>query len=146
MRKIAVSLLVLCGLAAAVTGAKYFFATEFMPYHAAVAGRTWAQLDQGTQTIISGMLKVIGAGFLGGGVSLLCFAYPAAKGERWPAWGALLVGASVWGPTLYVTILLRQANPGAETPMVPSALVLLLIVVAALLLWRQSAPSTQRES
>jgi hypothetical protein len=146
MKKIGVSLLVLCGLAAAATGARYFFATEFMPYHAAVAGRTWPQIDQGTQTVISGMLKVIGAGFLGGGVSLLCFAYSAARGERWPALGALLVGMSVWGPTLYVTILLRQASPGAETPMVPSILILLLIVVAALLLWRGSSPHTQRGS
>jgi drug/metabolite transporter (DMT)-like permease len=92
------------------------------------------------------MLKVIGAGFLGGGVSLLCFIYPAAKGERWPAVGAVLVGASVWGPTLYVTALLRQASPGAETPMAPSVLILLLIVVAAVLLWRGNSPPAPGES
>lgn len=135
MRKLAVALLVLVALGAIQWAAKYMFATEFMPYHATVVGRSWAEVDQNTQTLLLAMLKVIGAGFLAVGVSLLCFAYRAAKGERWPAWAALLAGAALWVPTLYVTLAVRASRPEAQTPFGATLVALLMLAAAAVLLW-----------
>ena len=116
MRKFAVVLMVLAGLACLAAGARYLVTPEFMPYHAAVAGREWAQLDHGLRTIVLGMLRIVGAGFAGCGAALLAFAFAGARGDRWPGPAAVAVSCIVWLPTLYVTLWLRSANPQAQPP------------------------------
>lgn len=143
MRTLAVLLLVLAGLGAMATGLKYLSLTEFTPVHAAIAGTTWGQLDSGVQSLVLGMLKVMGAGFLGGGVALLCLAYRVGKRDRWPAWAALLISGSVWGPTLYVALSHRGA--GVETPVGPAALLLAMVAAASAIAWIVNDPRRLQE-
>lgn len=145
MRKLAVLLLVLAGLGAVATGVKYLSLAEFTPVHAAIAGTTWGQLGSGVQSLMLGMLKVMGAGFLGGGVALLCLAYRVGKGDRWPAWAALLISGSVWGPTLYVALSHRAANASAETPVGPAALLLAMVAAASAIAWIVNDPRRVQE-
>jgi len=117
-------------------GVRYLRTKEFMPYHAVVAGKSWSELDLGVQTIILGMLKIVGGGLTTYGLALLWLLLPLNRGESWAAWAALTITATAVLPTLYVTIMLRRFQPAAKTPVVPTliALALALAGVAAALL------------
>ena len=117
-------------------GVRYLLTKEFMPYHADVAGKSWSELDLGVQTIILGMLKIVGGGLTTYGLALLWLLLPLNRGESWAAWAALTITATAILPTLYVTIMLRRFQPKAKTPVVPTsiALALALAGVAAALL------------
>jgi cytochrome bd-type quinol oxidase subunit 2 len=110
-------------------GVRYLTTTEFMPYHAVVAGKSWAQLEPGVQTVIVGMLTIIGGCFISFGCAVLWLLVPLNRGEDWARWALLTMTAACVVPTLYVTITLRRFAPQAETPVVPAALALALMVV-----------------
>jgi hypothetical protein len=104
--------------------------SEFMSYHAVVAGQGWSSLTPGLQVIITGMLRILAGGFLGCGLALAFLAMPLWRGERWAAWASLFVGLAVWMPTLTVTFMLKSAAPAAQPPTLPTIAVLALIVAA----------------
>jgi hypothetical protein len=117
-------------------GVRYLRTKEFMPYHAVVAGKSWSELELGVQTIILGMLKIVGGGLTTYGLALLWLLMPLNRGESWAAWAALTITATAVLPTLYVTIMLRRFQPKAKTPVVPTLIALALAlagVVTALL-------------
>lgn len=130
MQIVALIALVLAALLALAFGARYLLAKAFMPYHAAVLGKSWTVLEPRLQIIILGMLKVAGAGLLGYGVSLLWLLLPLHRGEAWAAWAALTVSLAVVGPILYVVVSLRRIEPSAKTPIAPTLVVLGLVVIA----------------
>ena len=129
MRKIPFVLLLLAALLAIYFGVRYLNTQEFMPYHAVVAGKSWAQLEPGLQTIILGMLTIIGGGFVSYGCAVLWLFVPLNRGEAWSRWAILTLTAASIVPTLYVTIALRRFAPQADTPVVPAALVLALTII-----------------
>jgi hypothetical protein len=62
MQIVALVSLVLAAILALAVGVRYLLTKAFMPYHAAVLGKSWAVLEPRLQTIILGMLRVAGAG------------------------------------------------------------------------------------
>lgn len=143
MRKIGLALLLLAGIASIAAGIRYFIADEFMPYHAIVAGRAWSQIEPGTQTIVLGMLKIVGGGFLSCGVALLWLYVPLRRDEAWARWAALSIAAAVWLPTQYVTLVLKSAATAAQPPIIPTAVILVLVIAAVGLLFaaRTNSPN-----
>jgi hypothetical protein len=133
MRKVPFVLLFVAALLAIFFGVRYLTTTEFMPYHAVVAARSWAQLEPGLQTVILGMLTIVGGGFISFGCAVLWLFVPVRRGEGWARWALLTIPAASIAPTLYVTIMLRRFAPQADTPIVPAALVLALMVVGVVL-------------
>jgi len=129
VRKIPFVLLLLAALLAIYFGVRYLSTQEFMPYHAVVAGKSWSQLEPGVQTIILGMLTIIGGGFISYGCAVLWLFVPLNRGEAWSRWAILTLTAASIVPTLYVTIALRRFAPQAETPVAPAALVLTLMIL-----------------
>jgi hypothetical protein len=141
MRKLGLGLLLLAGVLSIGAGTRYLFTGEFMPYHAVVAGKSWSQLEPGVQTIILGMLKILGSGFASCGAALLWLLVPLRRNEVWARWAALTVAAVVWVPTQYVTFVLRDAAPQAQPPIIPTAIILLLVALGVGALF--VAPSTR---
>jgi hypothetical protein len=143
MRKVGLTLLLLAGILSIGAGGRYLLTGEFMPYHAVVAGKAWSQLEPGVQVIILGMLKILGGGFASCGIALLWLLVPLHRNESWARWAALTIAFAVWVPTQYVTLVLRAAAPQAQTPIVPTAVILLLVVlgVGALFVARTSPSS-----
>jgi hypothetical protein len=131
MPKIQLALLSMAALISIFFGIRYFLAKEFMPYHAVVAGKSWSDLDPGLQTVIRGMLRIIGGGFASYGLALLWLLVPLSARQAWATWAALTITASALLPTLYVTIALRRAAPAARTPVLPASLVLALALLGA---------------
>jgi hypothetical protein len=146
MRKTGLALLLLAACASIAAGLRYLLATEFMPYHAIVTGKAWSQVDPGTQTIVLGMLKIVGGGFLSCGVALLWLFVPLRRDEAWARWAALSIAAAVWLPTQYVTFMLKSAAPVAQPPIIPTAaiLVLVLAAVGALFAARTTSPDARQ--
>jgi len=107
-------------------GVRYLRTKEFMPYHAVVAGKSWAEIELGVQTIVLGMLRIVGGGLTTYGLALLWLLLPLNRGESWAPWAALTLTATAVLPTLYVTITLRRFEPRAKTPVVPSLIALAL--------------------
>ena len=128
MSWLAVIFLVLAAMLGILFGIRYLRTGQFMPYHAVVCGKSWSDLEPGVQTIILGMLRIVGGGFVAYGLALLWLLVPLSRGEPWAAWAILTVGAAALVPTLYVTVALRKFEPKAKTPVVPAALAVALLL------------------
>ena len=100
-----------------------------MPYHAQVIGLEWSGLTPQLQAFILGVIKVMGAANLACGAMLLCLVAPLLRGQRWAAYAVLSNAAFLWAPTLYVAISLRSVAPSAQTPVLPVAGMLTVLVV-----------------
>jgi hypothetical protein len=120
----------LAALVSIFFGVRYLLTNEFMPYHAAVAGKSWSQLELGVRTAMLGMLKIVGGGFITYGLALLWLLTPLYHGELWAPWAVLSITATALVPTLYVTVTLRRFEPKAKTPVVPTVIVLALVLAS----------------
>jgi hypothetical protein len=128
MLNLALAAVLLVALAGIVFGVRYMRREAFLPYHEAVAGKSWAELDPGVQVVILGMLKIIGGGFVTLGVTLLWLCLALHEGARWAPWAILIISAAALGPMLYVAIKLRAFRPDAQTPVRPTLVLIILIV------------------
>jgi hypothetical protein len=128
---IAIGVLVIPVVLGLAIGTRYLFATQFMPYQATVLGRSWPELEPRLQAIMLAMLRVVGGGFIALALSIawLCFAF--YHGARWAPWAMLTIAAAMLAPALYSTLVLRQVEPKAKTPLAPTALAIALIVAGA---------------
>jgi hypothetical protein len=126
-------LILLAALISVFFGLRYLLARQFMPYHAVVAGRPWTDLDSGVRTVILGMQRILGGGFIAYGVALLWLLLPMSFRAPWASWAVLTITLPATLPALYVTIALRRAAPSARTPVVPAAVVVALALIGAAL-------------
>jgi hypothetical protein len=128
MLDLALAAVLLVALGGILFGVRYMRREAYLPYHAAVAGKSWNELDPGVQVIILGMLKIIGGGFATLGVTLLWLCFALYEGARWAPWAILTISAVELGPMLYVAIRLRTFRPDAQTPVRPTLAMMVLIV------------------
>jgi hypothetical protein len=129
MLNLALAAVLLVALAGILFGVRYMRRDAFLPYHAAVAGKSWPELDPGVQVVILGMLRIIGGGFATLGVTLLWLCFALHEGARWAPWAILTISALALGPMLYVAAKLRAFRPEAQTPVRPTLAMMLLIVI-----------------
>jgi len=125
------SLISMAALLSIAFGIRYLFTKTFMPYHATVAGQPWSELTPGLQTVILGMLRILGGGFNTYGLALLWLLLPLSRNEAWASWAALTLTLAAVLPTLYVTVYLRRFAPTAKTPIAPASIALALGVVGS---------------
>jgi hypothetical protein len=133
MLNLALAAVLLVALAGIVFGVRYMRRDAFLPYHAAGAGKSWTELDPGVQAVILGMLRIIGGGFVTLGVTLLWLCLALHEGARWAPWAILTISAAALGPMLYVAIKLRSFRPDAQTPVMPTLAMTVLIVFGVVL-------------
>ena len=131
LRRLPLAFILLAAVLSTIAGLRYLAVAEFMPYHAAVAGMPWSRLETGTQTIILGMLRVLGGGFIAAGLALLWLLVPLNRGANWAAWAALTVGAAAWLPAVFVMLGLKAAAPSAQPPLVSALVILAAIAVGS---------------
>jgi hypothetical protein len=129
MQHLALAMVIVVALGGVLFGVRYMLRTAYLPYHAVVAGKPFTELDPGVQAIILGMLKIIGSGFATLGIALLWLCFALHKGERWAPWAVLTVSAVALIPMLYAAITLRTFRPGAPTPVRPTCVMMILIVI-----------------
>jgi uncharacterized protein YjeT (DUF2065 family) len=128
MLNLAITPLVIAGLAGLLFGVRYMRREAYLPYHAAVAGKAWSELDRGVQIVILGMLRLIGGGFATFGVTILWLCYALHEGVRWAPWAILTVSIFALGPTVDVAAKLRALRPDANTPVRPTLVLIVLIL------------------
>src|SRR5437879_12253674 len=93
MLNLALAAVLLVAFGAILFGVRYMWREAYLPYHAAVAGKSFTELDPGVQVIILGMLKIIGGGFATLGVALLWLGCALHDGARW-APSSILTGSA----------------------------------------------------
>ena len=64
VKKIAIILIFIAGLASIGAGYKYIIATQFASYHAELVGKSWSEIEPAIQSMIVGMMTVLGGGFI----------------------------------------------------------------------------------
>jgi hypothetical protein len=128
MLNLALAAVLVVALAGIVFGVRYMRRDAFLPYHAAVAGKSWPEFDPGVQVVILGMLRIIGSGFVTLGVTLLWLCFALHEDARWAPWAILTISAVALGPMLYVATKLRAFRPDAQTPVRPTLAMMVLIV------------------
>jgi hypothetical protein len=128
MLNLALAAVLLVALGAILFGVRYMGREAWLPYHAAVAAKSFVDLDPGVQAVILGMLRIIGGGFVTLGVALLWLCFALTKGAAWAPWAILSVAAVALVPMLYVAVKLRAFRPEAQTPVRPTLVMMVLIV------------------
>jgi hypothetical protein len=109
-----VGLLLIAGASVAF-GLRYLVAKEYLSYHAELTGLAWHDIPPRFQSIILGMLKMVGAGMLAFGIAISCLLLPLSRGEPWAIWAILSLVLVHGLISIYVTIALRKVNPKAKT-------------------------------
>ncbi|MDB4338514.1 hypothetical protein OAA19_00235 [Rubripirellula sp.] len=109
---------------------------EQREYHSIVSGVSWPDLSIGMQTVIYGILKIVGGGFMAFGAGMACLVFPIARGDNWARCCALCLSAFVWLPTLYACFVFLDVNPASNPPVLPALMMFLLPVAGTLLSYR----------
>jgi hypothetical protein len=139
MHSIALLLYSLLALIALAFSAKYLRARTFMPYHEVIIGKPWSAIEPRVQSVVSGMLRIIGGGLLVAGVSLLWLLIPLAEGKPWAAYAATSVVMASSTPTLLVLGSLKRLEPAANPPIIPTA-ASMAVSLLALVLYLAATP------
>ena len=112
-------------------GVVYLVSREVMPYHKAVIGTEWSQLDAGVRTMLVAFLNAYGSAHLAVGLGLgAMLLVPMRRGEAWVRWALLALGLPILATTAFVSAhLARVAEPGPPWRGALALLVLFLLGV-----------------
>ncbi len=142
--KIALAAYLLIGFVDLVLGVIYVSSNQFLSYHSQAVGAAWEDMGAGTQTLILALMKLAGGGWLALGFVTIAFAWAGLKGNNTLARWALPIGTVIfWSASLSATwSVFRQT--GAQTPWVPSLVVMGVTLVALLIdaPWSSRRPDT----
>jgi hypothetical protein len=127
--KIGFGIYLLVAILALAWGFLYLFSHEMMPFHAQAIGKTWTELDRGSQLLIVGLMEVIGAGTLTiGFIVLILLFIPFRRGERWVNWTIFLGGIIFSGLCFFATFKVYLAtNASSPWPLMLIFMVLILM-------------------
>ena len=131
-RRVALACDLLVAFGYAAMGAVYLASPRFMPYHARVAGMTWAEVPPRLRLLLLAFQRGAGAATLACGLAVAILALvPLRRGEPWARWAIAAIGLTGGLPLLAVTVWLARAS-GVLTPwpVVAASVVVLLVGVA----------------
>ena len=110
-------------------GLVYLARSTFMPYHRAALSTSWEELEKPVQTLLLGLIKVAGGGFLVSGLSVVFMTlFPFRAGEVWARFAIPIVGLSMAFPALYATVNVRRHTP-APPPVATTLITIALLLV-----------------
>ena len=132
--RLSVALYCLVGLALVLLGLRYVFASEYMPYHAAVIDTPWNALEPLYQVLFLGLLKGFGSGaFCVGLATMLLTLIPLRAGMAWAYWVVPLIVLTYTGLLSYVTYFaLLPGSAPIRISMVLCGLVVLAVIASLL--------------
>ncbi|MGF1513048.1 MAG: hypothetical protein ACFB5Z_05035 [Elainellaceae cyanobacterium] len=100
----------------------YLLRSEFMPYHALAVGQSWEQIPLPLQTLILGLMKATGGGWLSAAAAMAIILFkPFKRGEIWARWAVPFIGLTTAIPLLYLTLSIAIRTP-ANPPWLAAAL------------------------
>jgi len=131
-RKVAATLYVVNALVSIGLGGTYLLRGSFMPYHADALGRSWTEVEPALQTLLTALMDVAGAGWIGIGVAtLVLVAVPMRRGERWARLLIPVLFLLFYVPALLATLAVLNGTP-ATPPWYGNAVACLATLAGAL--------------
>jgi hypothetical protein len=128
-RRLTISLYSLIAIGCLFQGVRYLSATELMPYHLDVVGKTWFQIRTADQQLLLGLLKGFGSGSLAIGVTLACLVVRMrSTNDMWTHAIAASTALAYSAAIVYTTHVALLAD---ATPIVISRIVFVLAVSAS---------------
>jgi uncharacterized membrane protein len=127
--KVAFTCFLLSMLTSIIFALTYLLRSEFMPYHAAAVGQSWAEVDPAFQILILALMKVAAGGWLAAAFAtgILLF-IPFRRGMRWAYFSIPIIGLSTSLTTLYASLYVARNTP-ASPPWMAAALATILLMV-----------------
>lgn len=120
-----------------LVGMVYLFYPTLMPYHLHILRISWVDLASNYQILFLGLMRVVGAIWISGGVLLGFVVYrPFRMGEAWSQVAIPLTALIRWLILLYVTVHLA-VKTSTWTPWPGCLLVILLLFFGILFSWRK---------
>lgn len=116
MFKLAAALYALNAIPSLAMGVRYFRRTDFMPYQAKAVGHGVAEFSPELRTVILAMLKVIGGGFLGFGVTSLGLCAALWQGSATANWALAIGSAALFGPAWLAASRVDGLGPDMRAP------------------------------
>lgn len=129
-------LLALSSLFGIQYGVKYLLIDEFQENQDTFYGTSWTELSFNAQTIILGLIKIVGGGLLAFGLMMAWLIRPVARSEAWARWCVLMVSFGFWGPTLYVAWCFSGTDPMFELPIIQALTMLVLPILGLVFSYR----------
>jgi len=111
----------------------YLFRSEFMPHHALAIGQSWEEVPPAVQTLILGLMKATGGGWLATAVAMAIILFkPFKRGEPWAFWAVPFIGLTTAIPLLYLTVSVALQT-STTTPWLAAAVGVALQIAALVL-------------
>lgn len=129
-------LLVLSSLFGIQYGVRYLLIDGFQENQDTFYGASWKELSFNAQTIILGLVKIVGGGLLAFGLMMAWLIRPVARSETWARWCVLMVSFGFWGPTFYVAWCFSGTDPMLNPPIIQVSIMLVLPVLGLVFSYR----------
>jgi len=97
-----------------VSASTYLLSDEFMPYHASMIGQSWNDVNPSYQTLILGLMKAVGAGWLSVFIAASILLIMYFKHEiKWALWAIPAIGFPPVLVNLYIAINMSLNTPAS---------------------------------
>ena len=126
--KVAFSCYAIAALLLLVFALVYLTRSEFMPYHSDAVGLEWAEVDPAFQTLVLGLMRVCGGGWLATVLAMFFLLLkPFREGARWSCWALPVIGLAATLPALYATLYIAHYT-SANPPWIAAVIGILLLI------------------
>lgn len=133
LRRIAMAGYIMSAIPLAIFGAIYITRSEFMPYHAAAVGQSWAEVAPAFKVLLLASMRTVGGAFLALAVAVVAIALkPFREGQPWARWVLPVIILLAAGGSMAATLSVAQNTPG--NPPTGVVIATVVIVVASFLL------------
>ena len=112
-----------------IHGLIYLTRVQFMPYHAAAIGETWAEVGPEYQILLISLIRSDGGAFLATAVAIgIILFIPFKQGIRWANWAILAIGLVANLTGLFTTLSVTLNTPVTAPWHGPIMVIILLVV------------------
>ncbi len=123
----------------------YLFRSEIMPYHAAIVGQSWAEIDPAFQILLLALMKATGGGWLSASIAVGILLFKLFRQDiRWAYWAIPAIGLPAMLTNLSLSIYVTRNTP-ASPPWMLATLGTILLLVGLILSIKSEGNTKQEE-
>lgn len=119
-------------------GSAFIWAERFFPFHGEVIQVAWSDLQPSCQTLILGMMRTEGAGYLASALAIaILLLIPFRQGAPWAPWAIVSIGIVEHLPTFLATFHVARTT-SASPPWLATGVLLVSLLCGLILALSES--------